>query len=131
MDALKSLKIETVTVKCDFCGGEKFIPLFDNMRHGLNLPTVLCENCALCLTNPQPSEATLASFYENYYRLDLKVGFTLNSANKNRSHTLSLDLQNVTNHKNIFSQNYDNKTQTIHTKYQLVFFPNVVYKLQF
>jgi 2-polyprenyl-3-methyl-5-hydroxy-6-metoxy-1,4-benzoquinol methylase len=39
------------------------------MRHGLNLPTVLCENCALCLTNPQPTEATLASFYENYYHL--------------------------------------------------------------
>lgn len=79
----------------------------------------------------QQSTAEYASFYENYYRLDLKVGFTLNSANKNRSHTLSLDLQNVTNHKNIFSQNYDNKTQTIQTKYQLGFFPNVVYKLQF
>jgi hypothetical protein len=79
----------------------------------------------------QKSTEEYSSFYENYYRIDFKVGYTLNSANKNRSHTFSLDLQNVTNHKNIFSQNYDNKIQKINTKYQLGFFPNVVYKLQF
>lgn len=79
----------------------------------------------------QLSSEEYSSFYENYYRVDFKVGYTLNSANKNRSHTVSLDLQNVTNHKNIFSQNYDNKSQSINTKYQLGFFPNVVYKLQF
>jgi hypothetical protein len=79
----------------------------------------------------QRSLEEYSSFYENYYRVDFKVGYTLNSANKNRSHTVSLDLQNVTNHKNIFSQNYDNKSQSINTKYQLGFFPNVVYKMQF
>jgi hypothetical protein len=79
----------------------------------------------------QLSSEEYSSFYENYYRVDFKVGYTLNSANKNRSHTVSLDLQNVTNHKNIFSQNYDNKSQSINTKYQLGFFPNVVYKWQF
>lgn len=79
----------------------------------------------------QRSSEEYSTFYENYYRVDFKVGYTLNSANKNRSHTVSLDLQNVTNHKNIFSQNYDNKSQSINTKYQLGFFPNVVYKMQF
>ena len=79
----------------------------------------------------QRSSEEYSNFYENYYRVDFKVGYTLNSANKNHSHTVSLDLQNVTNHKNIFSQNYDNKSQSINTKYQLGFFPNVVYKMQF
>jgi len=72
-----------------------------------------------------------SSFYENYYRLDLKAGYTLNSPKRKVSNTFSLDLQNVTNHKNVFSQSYDDRTQTIGTTYQLGFFPNLVYKLQF
>ena len=72
-----------------------------------------------------------SGYFANYYRLDLKAGFTLNSGKRKIAQTLSLDLQNVTNHKNVFSQNYDNKIQGISTTYQLGFFPNVVYKIQF
>lgn len=72
-----------------------------------------------------------SDYYQTYYRLDFKAGFTLNSRKRKLSHTFSLDLQNVTNHKNVFSQSYDDRSQTISTTYQLGFFPNVVYKLQF
>lgn len=72
-----------------------------------------------------------SGYFANYYRLDLKAGFTLNSGKRKIAQTLSLDLQNVTNHKNVFSQNYDSKIQGISTTYQLGFFPNVVYKIQF
>lgn len=77
------------------------------------------------------SENVYSSFYENYYRFDLKAGFVLNSKKHKIAQTFSLDLQNITNHKNIFSENYDNKTQNINSTYQLGFFPNLVYKLQF
>lgn len=77
------------------------------------------------------SSNVYSDFYATYYRLDFKTGFTLNSSKRKLSHTFSLDLQNVTNHKNVFSQSYDNKTQSISNTYQLGFFPNVVYKLQF
>lgn len=72
-----------------------------------------------------------SGYYANYYRLDLKAGFTLNSGKRKIAQTLSLDLQNVTNHKNVFSQSYDNKMQDISRTYQLGFFPNLVYKIQF
>lgn len=72
-----------------------------------------------------------SSYYDTYYRFDLKAGFTLNSKKRKLSQTLSLDLQNVTNHKNVFSLSYDNKLQGISKTYQLGFFPNVVYKIQF
>lgn len=72
-----------------------------------------------------------SAYFANYNRLDLKAGFTLNSGKRKIAQTLSLDLQNVTNHKNVFSQSYDNKMQGINTTYQLGFFPNVVYKIQF
>jgi len=72
-----------------------------------------------------------SAFYDAYFRLDFKIGYTLNSRTKKISQSFSLDLQNVTNNKNVFSQNYDQRNQSINTTYQLGFFPNVVYKIQF
>jgi hypothetical protein len=71
------------------------------------------------------------SRYDNYFRLDIKFGFTLNSKARRLSQSFALDIQNVTNHKNVFSQSYDNGTQSITTTYQLGLFPNFIYKLQF
>ncbi len=69
--------------------------------------------------------------YTNYFRLDIKGSYTINSKNKKLSHSFSLDLQNVTNHKNMFSQTYDSQRMNLNTTYQLGFFPNFIYKLQF
>ena len=72
-----------------------------------------------------------SSNLDNYFRLDVKGSYTINSKNKKLSQSFSLDLQNVTNHKNMFSQSYDNRSQSLNTTYQLGFFPNFIYKLQF
>jgi hypothetical protein len=72
-----------------------------------------------------------SGFYDNYLRMDVKVNYTFNSKKRKLSQTLSLDIQNVTNNDNVFSQKYDNQSQAIRTTYQLGLFPNVVYKLQF
>lgn len=79
----------------------------------------------------QLSTNAYSDYYDNYYRLDIKAGYTLNGSKRKISHSFSLDLQNVTNHKNVFSQHYDDRSQSINTTYQLGFFPNVIYKLQF
>ena len=72
-----------------------------------------------------------SDFYENYFRMDLKAGYTINSSKRKLSQTISLDVQNVTNHKNVFSQSYNGGSKSIQTTYQLGLFPNVVYKVQF
>jgi len=79
----------------------------------------------------QLSTDAYSAFYPNYFRLDLKASYTLNSRKKKLSHSFSLDLQNVTNHNNVFSQSYDDRSKSINTTYQLGFFPNFVYKIQF
>jgi hypothetical protein len=71
------------------------------------------------------------SRYANYFRMDIKVGYTLNSSTSQISHSFSLDLQNVTNNKNVFSEEYDDGLRAIKTTYQLGFFPDLTYKLQF
>jgi hypothetical protein len=72
-----------------------------------------------------------SDFYKNYYRLDIKAGFVINSKNKKLSQTISLDVQNVTNHQNVFSQSYDRNRSTLNYTYQLGLFPNLLYKIQF
>lgn len=79
----------------------------------------------------QLSTDAYSSYYDNYYRLDVKVGFVLNSSKRKLSQSFSLDLQNVTDHDNVFSMSYNNRMQSLNTTYQLGFFPNVIYKLQF
>lgn len=83
------------------------------------------------LGREQLSTNAYSAYYDTYYRMDLKAGYTLNSSKRKLSQTISLDLQNITNHKNVFSQSYDDRRQDINTTYQLGFFPNVVYKIQF
>ena len=77
------------------------------------------------------SSNVYSDFYKNYYRLDIKAGFVINSKNKKLSQTISLDIQNVTNHNNVFSQSYDRQRNTINYTYQLGLFPNLLYKIQF
>ena len=66
-----------------------------------------------------------------YFRLDTKYGFRFNSAKHKRSQTLYLDLQNVTNQKNVYLQNYNPERQRIGTVYQIGFFPDILYRLTF
>ncbi len=72
-----------------------------------------------------------SSRYSNYFRMDFKIGYAINSSNSQLSHSFSLDVQNITNNKNVFSQSYDRGNNSINTTYQLGIFPNFTYKLNF
>ncbi len=67
----------------------------------------------------------------NFFRLDVKIGYTMNSKKRKVSQSLFFDVQNVTNNKNVFAERYNPKTNKINTAYQIGFFPNFTYKVQF
>jgi hypothetical protein len=67
----------------------------------------------------------------DFFRLDVKTGYTFNSTKRKLSHSIFFDVQNVTNNKNVFAQRYNPITNTINTAYQIGLFPNFVYKVQF
>ncbi|MFY7989757.1 MAG: TonB-dependent receptor [Fluviicola sp.] len=69
--------------------------------------------------------------YADFLRLDVKVGFTLNSAKRSISQSWFFDVNNVTNRKNIFADRYNPLTNSINTAYQIGFFPNFVYRIEF
>ncbi|TDX02016.1 TonB-dependent receptor [Dinghuibacter silviterrae] len=65
-----------------------------------------------------------------YFRLDTKFGIRLNSGHRHFSQTFYLDLQNVTNHKNIFVEQYNHATGNLSSVYQIGFFPDILYRIQ-
>lgn len=66
---------------------------------------------------------------DNYFRTDFKLTFKLSG--KKVSQTWSVDLQNITNQKNIFQRGYNPKTKNIGVTFQRGFFPNFQYKINF
>ena len=104
-------------IKFTNSGGRAYTPIDLTASQSLNREVV--------------SSDAYSANYTNYFRLDVKGTYTINSKNKQLSQSFSLDLQNVSNHKNMFSQSYDNQRQNVSTTYQLGFFPNFIYKLQF
>jgi hypothetical protein len=69
--------------------------------------------------------------YPGFMRIDLKAGFTYNGKKHNISQTFYFDVQNITNHKNVFMQEYNTASKQVVTVYQIGFYPNFVYKIQF
>ena len=69
--------------------------------------------------------------YADFFRLDFKVGYSLNSKKKKLSQSIFFDIQNITNNKNVFAQQYNSVTKQVNTSYQIGFFPNFIYKIQF
>ncbi len=67
----------------------------------------------------------------DYFRLDTKFGYRTNSKKRKLSRTLYLDLQNVTNRKNIFLLEYDQAKGNTVPVYQIRFFPDILYRIQF
>lgn len=69
------------------------------------------------------------SRYPDYLRLDVKAAFKMQGARITQEWVL--DLQNVTDHKNIFMERYDSVTKSIVTSYQLGMWPMVQYRILF
>jgi hypothetical protein len=65
----------------------------------------------------------------DYYRFDLRLLYKWNAAKT--THTLSLDIQNVTNRQNIYDRYFDVESSTIKTYYQLGILPILNYKVEF
>lgn len=66
---------------------------------------------------------------DDYFRADLKLTYRMNRPKT--THEFSLDIQNITDRQNIFSRNYNRRTQGITTEFQLGLFPIPQYRILF
>lgn len=67
--------------------------------------------------------------YAPYFRTDIKIGYKRNGAKLTQE--WSVNLQNLTHHKNIFQQVYDDPSGSLVTRYQTGFLPIAQYKILF
>ncbi len=109
----------TVDVKCTQAGGRYYTPVDLAASQLIKQQVLKGDDYAFISRNP------------NFFRLDVKTGFTYNSKTKKLSQSLFFDIQNITNNKNVFAQRYNPVTNAINTAYQIGLFPNFVYKVQF
>ena len=77
------------------------------------------------------NNAAFSKQYDNYMRLDIKLGIRINSKKGKSSHKFYLDLQNITNRKNTFLKKYNRITNSINQIDQSGFFPDFGYRFQF
>ena len=66
---------------------------------------------------------------EDYYRLDLRMSYKKN--NPKATHIISLDIQNVTNHLNVFRQYYNPGSGNLETSTQMGLIPILHYRVEF
>jgi len=117
----KEFKIKTkhtfaLDVKVVYAGGKRYVPI--------DIDKSMLYNRQLYFNDKAYSPQ-----YEPYFRIDLKTSYRLNS--KRVTHEVSVDIQNLTQHNNVFQQSYDISTKTIRTDYQLKFFFVPQYRLTF
>lgn len=65
----------------------------------------------------------------DYWRFDLGLSYKINR--RRLTHTILLDIQNVTGRLNVYSQYYDNETKQLETFTQTGFFPVFNYRVEF
>jgi len=68
---------------------------------------------------------------DDYFRWDVKIGMRLNSPKRKLSQTFFLDFQNVTNKQNIFAMRYNEVRNEVGKTYQIGFFPDLMYRVEF
>jgi hypothetical protein len=117
----KEFKIKTkhtiaLDVKVVYAGGKRYVPI--------DLDKSILYNRQLYF-----NERAYSPQFDPYFRIDIKPSYRLNS--KRVTHEVSVDIQNLTRHNNVFQQSFDISTKTIRTDYQLKFFFVPQYRLTF
>ncbi len=74
-------------------------------------------------------DAAFEERYPDYFRLNGRVTWRLNR--RQASHEWALDLQNITNRRNIFTENWNNARKEVVTSYQMDFMPMMTYRIHF
>lgn len=103
-------------IKMVYAGGFRYSPI-DLARSMNQGHTVVDEKNAFSLQNPA------------YFRTDLRLSITWNR--KSLTSTLSLDVQNVSNRENLYSQYFDPFKGKIANSYQTGIIPVLNYKVEF
>ncbi|MCB0735898.1 MAG: TonB-dependent receptor [Bacteroidetes bacterium] len=102
--------------KLTYAGGKPYTPVNETASKMAN-EVVYYQQLAFTQRHP------------NYFRSDLKIYYRINY--KKAYTEFAMDLQNLTNHKNLFAQEYDVRTGQYTPFYHMTFFPMFTFRCLF
>jgi hypothetical protein len=106
----------SVDLKSVYAGGNRYLPVNVEESERTNSTRYLWDEA-------------YEKRFPDYFRLNGRVTFRLNGRNLNQE--WALDLQNITNQQNVFTQNWNTTNQELSTSYQMGFMPMVTYRIYF
>lgn len=106
----------TFDLKTVWSGGRRYSPV--NLQESINKGYTVYDEAYSYINQ-----------FNDYFRTDLRIGYKING--KKMTQEIALDLENISNHENIFSQGYDKYTKNIKTTYQQGFMPMMLYRINF
>lgn len=116
--ALGKYSILALDIKAMYAGGKRYIPINEEL-------STLERNAVY------DYEDSYKLQHDPYFRINTRITFKLNDKKKNFSQEWGLDLQNITNHQNVFQQGWDVNQNEIQTYYQNGFMPMMTYRILF
>ncbi|MEL7144843.1 MAG: TonB-dependent receptor [Bacteroidota bacterium] len=105
-----------VDARLTLSGGRYYSPI-DIIRSNITGDEVIIDQEAFSLR------------YPSYFRSDLKIFYRVNR--KKTTHEFGIEIQNLTNHQNVFSRRYDERTMTERDVFQLGIIPVPQYRFLF
>ena len=67
--------------------------------------------------------------YKDYFRIDFRISYRMNS--KRIDQEWAVDIQNITNHKNVFQYTWDPNRNEYRIDYQQGIFPMFLFRIYF
>ena len=112
---IKSNKIN-IDLKGVYAGGKPYTPIDVAASELQNSPVYLYDK-------------SFSKQHSDYFRIDLRISFRMNLGKTDQE--WAIDIQNLTNHKNVFQQVWDPLNQKLKTDYQQGLFPMFLYRIYF
>lgn len=109
-------KVLAFDLKATLAGGNRYTPI--------DMAASLLEKRAVYL-----DDLAYSKRFKDYKKIDAKVSFRINQ--KKASHRIFVNIENVTNAKNILRELYDPEAQSLRQEYQLGLFPYGGYRIEF
>lgn len=120
-------------------GGKEFKPGKKNTVYYINIKATTIGGRYITPIDKAASQVYERAVYDEqnaysskqalYFRTDMKLGYRKDY--KKTSIEFAIDIQNITNHRNIFSQGYNKYTHSIVYNYQQGFFPVPMFRITF
>lgn len=103
-------------LKCNFIGNKRKIPIDLDASNLIGEPVYDFDNA-------------YKDRLKDYFRADIKLGYRFNTLNT--SHYIVLELRNMFDTENVFSEMYDHKMKRVAELKQMTLMPNLYYKIEF